>query len=287
MRFRNVAPGLSVLLSLYYGDDPEFLHFAMGSLEEQTVTANEIVIVKDGPLTESLERVALSFEPRLPIRSVQLVRNAGRGLALQKAVPECHFPLVAIMDADDICAPDRFEKQLRYLEAHDEVDAVGGWIAEFDHDPDIVNSVRRVPLGGEDLMKWARKRNPLNQMTVMFRKHAVLAAGNYQHMPGFEDYYLWVRMLLAGSKLANLDDVLVFARCGNGMQARRGGLRYAREEIRFQLTLAKIGFISSRECAMNILARTPVRLAPPSLRGKLYSRVLRDKPRRIKTLRIS
>ena len=122
----------------------------------------------------------------------------------------------------------------------------------------------------------ARRRNPLNHMTVMFRKTSVLAAGSYRSRPGFEDYDLWARMLMNGKRLYNLHDVLVRVRCGNGMQRRRGGFAYLREETALQLHFLKAGFVSKRQFLLNVLARAPIRMAPPDLRTAFYRWVLRQ-----------
>ncbi len=276
---------LSVLMPVYSRESPSFLECALSSVAEQSVKADEVVIVKDGPLTDELERVIDTFSGRLPLRTVALERNAGLGPALQRGVLECQNDLIGRMDADDICLPTRFEKQLAFLEKHPEIDVLGGSIAEFKDDPALLETVRRLPKEPSELAKWAIRRNPMNHMTVMFRRSAVIAAGNYQPMPGFEDYFLWARMLMAGSKLANVEDTLVLARSGTGMLARRGGLAYANEEMRFQYALTEKGFISYSDFAINVFLRLPVRLIPTSLRARFYSRILRVKARPVETVR--
>ncbi len=267
----------SVLMSVYHGESPSFLERALASIAGQSVAANEVLIVKDGPLTDALDRVIAVFSERLLIRTVALPSNLGLGPALRHGVLECRHDLIARMDADDICAPDRFTKQIQFMQAHPEVDVLGGCIAEFVDNPAKSKARRLLPLSSAQLTRWAHRRNPMNHMTVMFRKDAVLAAGNYQSLRGFEDYYLWARMLARGSQFANLEDVLVYVRSGNGMYARRGGLAYAREEIRFQLILAGMGFITWAECISNIFLRVPIRLLPSSLRAGIYNEILRDK----------
>jgi glycosyltransferase involved in cell wall biosynthesis len=268
----------SVLMAVYAKETAGFLQHALASLAEQTLAADEVLIVKDGPLGGDLEATIAAAAEILPIRTLQLARNSGLGLALQAGVPDCRHEFIARMDSDDICAPDRFQKQVSYLLQHPEVDVLGGSIAEFEADGTSLLAVRRLARGGSTLRDAAKRRNPMNHMTVMFRKSAVLAAGNYQPVAGFEDYFLWARMLLAGFVFANLDDVLAYARCGNGMQARRGGLDYAREEIRFEYRLRKLGFLSWRDYFLNIMMRIPLRLAPTSFRAGFYRRILRHRP---------
>jgi len=267
---------LSILISVYHKESPEFLRQALDSLAAQTVRADEVVIVKDGPLGDQLDTTIASFDWKLPIVTLQLHKNVGLGAALRAGLRHCRGELVARMDADDICLAHRLEKQMAFLEQHPEVDLVGGAIAEFYNDCAKIESLRRMPCTAQQLNKVARFRNPVNHMTVMFRKASVLAAGNYQPWAGFEDYELWARMLMRGDRFHNLDDVLVHVRCGNGMQQRRGGLRYLREEIRLQQRFVKIGFLSKRQFVFNVVTRAPIRLAPVVLRSMFYRAMLRD-----------
>jgi O104-antigen biosynthesis beta-1,3-galactosyltransferase len=269
---------LSVLMSVYHKESPAFLRQSLDSLTAQTIQVDEIVIVKDGPLGNELDCAIDSHRGKLPITPVQLHENVGLGLALREGLIHCRGELVARMDSDDVCVPDRFEKQLPFLHQHPDVDVVGGAIAEFHSDCSKIESVRRMPSTAEQLNRLARFRNPLNHMTVMFRKASVLAAGNYQGYAGFEDYELWVRMLMRGQRFCNLDDVLVYVRCGNGMQQRRGGLQYLREEVRLQQRFVKIGFLTKPQFLLNLATRAPVRIVPAQLRSVVYQTMLRQQP---------
>ncbi len=266
---------LSVLMSVYRKESPEFLRQALESLAAQTVQADEVVIVKDGLVGAELEAAVDSYCSKLPIVTVQLQNNGGLGPALNVGLERCGGDLVARVDSDDICVADRFEKQLAFLKQNPDADVVGGAIAEFQSDSRKIESIRRMPCSAEGLSRMARFRNPLNHMTVMFRKASVLDAGNYQPRPGFEDYDLWARMLMRGRGLYNLEDVLVRVRCGNGMQRRRGGFGYLLEEATLQHRFLKMGFLSKRQFLLNLITRAPVRVAPISLRAAFYRRVLR------------
>ncbi len=270
---------LSVLLPVYGREVPAFLRQSLESLCGQTLAADEVVLVEDGPLGEDLASVIASFRVRLPIVSVRLPVNKGLGIALCEGLNQCRGEFVARVDGDDISVRDRFERQLAFLEANPGVDVVGGAIAEFDDDRSTPRAIRRLPCSGPALLSFAKYRNPMNHMTVMFRKAAVVAAGNYRSCPGFEDYYLWSRMIVNGCRLENLADVLVYARCGAGMQRRRGGLGYVKQGTRMQLALLRIGFLNSFECIRNIVLRTPARVIPWQLRTLAYQALLRDNVR--------
>lgn len=274
-QLKSSTSRLSVLMSTYYKDDPAHLEEALESLLKQTRPADEVVVVEDGPIPFVLQAAINNYRDRLPLVTVQLERNSGIGAALHAGLLQCRGELVARMDADDICVPERFEKQLVFLEQHTDVDVVGGAIAEFLEDPSNVTAIRQPPQTGKELRAFAKLRNPMNHMTVMFRKERVLRAGSYQTTPPFEDYHLWILLLMDGCGLWNLQDVLVKARCGNGLQKRRGGLQYVLRETKFVKTMKTMGFLSTLECAQYLAMHAPVRIIPPSVRGIIYRRYLR------------
>ena len=266
---------LSVLMSVYHRESPEILRQSLASLAAQTVQADEVVIVKDGPLGAELDAVIGAHCGSAPIVTVELERQMGLGPALHAGLKRCRGDLVARMDSDDICLRDRFQKQLAFMQRNPDADVVGGAIAEFHNDPTKIASIRRMPSSADLLGEIARRRNPLNHMTVVFRKASVLAAGSYQSCPGFEDYDLWARVLMRGGRLYNLNDVLVYVRCGNGMQQRRDGFRYLRQEALLQHRFLKTGFLSKPQFVLNLIVRAPVRLAPLPLRTAFYRQALR------------
>lgn len=267
----------SVLMSVYKNEKAEFLKRAIASMFSQTVPTDDFVLVCDGPLTEELENVISEYQAAYPDRfhQVRLKENKGLGLALQAGVLECQHELVARMDSDDISAHDRCEKQLALFMNRSALSLCSGTIAEFQTDPEKPDTFRKLPCSQEDILRYAKKRNPMNHMAVMFRKSSVLAAGNYQPVPFAEDYDLWVRMLGKGCQAANLPDVLVYARTGNGMVRRRGGLQYVRSILALQRRFLKYGFITPLECAENCVIRMSAGLMPDRLRSLLYQKFLR------------
>lgn len=275
---------LSVLMSVYHRESPEFLGQCLASLAAQTAPADEVVIVEDGPLGAELEAVIRAAGQALPIVSVRLPVHGGLGAALRAGLDACRSELVARMDADDLSTPERFGRQLDFLERNPQVDVVGSAIAEFGSDPLAIAGVRRLPASGRPLLSFAKHRNPLNHVTVMFRRRAVLDAGSYRPCADFEDYHLWARMLRRGCRLHNLADVLVHVRCGNGMQRRRGGWSYLTREVAFQRFLYRIGLVSAKDGVGNVLVRAPLRLIPACLRSAFYLRFLRERAPREREL---
>ena len=267
---------LSVLMSVYYKDKPDYLSSSLDSVLNQTVRPDEIVCVCDGKLTDELYAVLHRYEAANEIiKVVSLSENSGLGKALNCGLPFCSNELVARMDADDISKPDRFEKQLAVFEQHPEYDVVGSWIDEFEGTPDNIVSVRKLPESPEELWEYGKKRNPMNHPSVMFRKSSVQDVGGYQPFYLFEDYYLWVRMLMAGKRLYNLQESLLYFRTSPEMFSRRGGMRYARSEFNFLEKMHELNYITKIEMLRNMAIRFGARMIPNKMRTNIYKKLLR------------
>ena len=182
---------VSVLMSVYIKEKPEYLKAAMDSVLAQTYPIDEIMIIEDGPLTDALHELINGYKEEYPdkIRIHAFAKNQQLGRALAKGVQLCRNELVARMDTDDIALPDRIEKQAAYMEKHPEVHVLGGGIREF-NDAGTTDRVKLMPQTQQEILSYVKNRNPLNHMTVMFRRSAVLEVGNYQHFPYLEDYSL-------------------------------------------------------------------------------------------------
>jgi glycosyltransferase involved in cell wall biosynthesis len=253
----------SVLIAVYEKENPDFLKLALESIWfQQTLQPSEIVLVCDGQLTSELNQVIDVFKLNAPLQVFKLDKNRGLGNALAQGLNICSNELVVRMDSDDISAPDRFEKQLKYMTDHPEIDVSGTNIAEFTGSIDEICSYRRLPSQLDEILQFAKKRNPLNHMTVIFRKTAVMNAGNYQPFYGYEDYYLWIRMLQNRSLIGNIPENLVFARIGNNMHSRRRGIKLFNQELKLLREFVRIRFLTNGEYYKNLLLRAFPRLFP-------------------------
>lgn len=263
-------------MSLYFKEHPAYFKASLDSLFTQTLLPNEIILVEDGPLTSELEQIVSDYSSRYPIlKVVPLPQNQGLGKALNEGIKYCSYELVARMDTDDIAKPDRFQKQVEVFEMHPEIDVCGAWIDEFEGNIDKIISTRKLPEWHNNIAAYAKKRNPINHPVVMFKKSAVVKAGSYQHFPLFEDYYLWVRMLMNGAKFYNIQESLLWFRFSPEMFKRRGGWGYAMKELKFQKTLRRMGFISTPIYLKNVAIRLTTRIIPNSWRSFIYKNLLR------------
>jgi glycosyltransferase involved in cell wall biosynthesis len=104
-------------MSIYYKENPDFFKVSVESMLNQTLKPEQIVIVKDGKLTEALDEIINEYTSAQPnlFTIVSLEENVGLGLALNEGLKVCRNELVARMDTDDISLPERCELQVRNL----------------------------------------------------------------------------------------------------------------------------------------------------------------------------
>lgn len=274
----------SVIMSIYKNDRPEDLRVALDSLMNQTRRPDEIVIVGDGPVTKELEEERFAFAklvhsasacaPRIVYLPQEKNRGLGEALAIAAEAATC--PYLARMDADDICMPDRFEKQMRCFEEDPTLSVVGGMITEFEGQPENIVTERRLPLTDKEIKRFMKSRCGVNHVTVIFKKEDLMRAGNYRSDYRQEDYYLWARMMKAGCRFRNIPDVVVNVRSGKGQFARRSGWQYYLDHCAIFRYMRREGLISWADFLYVCTVRGIVQLLMPNwLRTWVYQHVLR------------
>lgn len=268
----------SVLMSLYIREKPEYVRACFESLLSQTICASEWVIVEDGPLTDALYAVLDEYQSQFPnlIKRIPLKDNVGLGMALREGITHCTNELIARMDTDDICRNDRFELQLEMFEKHPELDICSCHIKEFYDTPENVKSLRKVPIEEKEILRYQKRRDSFNHMCVMYKKSAVLRAGNYQHALLMEDSLLWVNMMRTGARCGNVDDYLVYARTGSDMFARRGGWSYFKKYLSGRREIYKTGYISWWDFLYTLCVQFVIALIPNKVRKWVFEKMLRS-----------
>jgi len=266
----------SVSMCVYGGDHPEWFATAVDSILNQTVKPDEIVLVVDGPVPESLDAIIHDYEQKPEFRVIRLEKNMGHGEARRIGLNACSYDLVALMDADDISAPDRFEKQLTAFQNAPALTIVGGNITEFVDTPDNRVGTRVVFTEDDEIKRDMKKRCPMNQVTVMFRKNCVDRVGGYIDWYCEEDYYLWLRLMLNGGNFANIPEPLVNVRVGKEMYQRRGGTKYFKSEAKLQKWMLQHKVIGFGTYMVNVNKRLIVQvLLPNRLRGWVFKKYAR------------
>lgn len=267
----------SILMSVYCKENPAFLDEAMKSMMEQTVLTNDFVIVCDGPLSPELDAVLDRYVQLYPgiINVVRLEKNVGIGMAANIGLQHCKNDLVAKMDADDISVPTRCQNQLERFAQCPELAVLGGFIDEFSDDPERPCSVRTVPTDYEQIRSFARRRQPFNNMTVMYRREAVQKVGGYRDFRRSEDFDLYIRLLHAGYYGENLDQVLVKARVDADAFSRRGSWETLAGCANSRWQSFRMGYASLLDVCVCVAGEAVIMLSPNGLRKLIYQRFLR------------
>jgi glycosyltransferase involved in cell wall biosynthesis len=266
----------SVLMSVYKNDTSlNFLEAINSILINQSVVPDEVVVVVDGPVGGDLRKTIESYASNI-VRIFWLKENLGLGKALAYGLDNCSNNLVARMDSDDISISERFEIQLSEFQLDPSLAVIGGQIMEFAETTEDIMGRRKVPTTHAAIKRRSRFRNPMNHMTVMFRKDYVLAVEGYKSMYFYEDYYLWLRLLAKGYRLKNVSQDLVFARAGANLVSRRRGLDNAKNEWNFYRMSRKENLLNPLTAIFLGVIRSVLRLMPLSVFAFLYSKFLRD-----------
>lgn len=269
----------SVLISVYKNDRADDFRIALDSItSQQTLKPSEVVLVVDGPVPDETNRIISEVDAAHPglYKVVRFDKNQGLGVALQKGLEACSNEIVMRMDSDDIAVPDRFEKQYQFMVEHPNVAVCGGQIAEFIGNVDTVVGKRTVPCSNDEIYHYMKSRCAFNHMTVALRRSKILEVGNYQPWFWNEDYYLWIRLMIAKCEFANLPDTLVNVRVGKEMYARRGGQKYFKSEVGIQKLMRQNGLTSWPRYCFNVLVRWCIQVAMPNwLRGFVFQKLFR------------
>ena len=269
--------GYSVLMSVYHKEKPEYLKQAIESIQAQTYPTDDFVLVCDGPLNSELDAVITTKQQEMNgvLKVYRLDKNEGLGNALNAGINHCKNELVARMDSDDVAYPNRCEKQIDVFNTHPEVSICSGIVEEFTTDPEVVDARRALPETNAKIMEFAQKRNPFNHPCVMYKKSAVEAAGSYKDFYLLEDYYLWLRMLMAGYQGYNIQEPLLHMRAGSDMYMRRAGWKYAKTQAKLFKFMKDSGFIGNGQYIKSCVIRSGSALAPNWLRKFMFEKVLR------------
>lgn len=267
----------SVLMSLYVKEKPEYLNLAIQSMVEQTLMPDEIVIVKDGPITDELQDVLENYIKKYPrlFNIVGYEENKGLGYALNYGLKHCKNELVARMDTDDISKLDRCEKQVKEFMKKPELSIIGAWVAEFFHSPQDIISVRVVPTNSEEIYNFAKRRSAFNHPVVMYRKSKVLENRGYDNLRRNQDVDLFGRMLFSGVKAENIGEVLLYFRANNDLAKRRKSWENTKSYIKTIERFWKIGYSSFSDYLIVVIAQITMYLMPVKLQYWIYKKFLR------------
>ena len=260
MKIGSKDYSFTVIMPVYYGDDPEKFERAFSSVLEQSLPPNQVILVYDGQVNPE---IAFTVEQRKDERFkvVQLPENVGLSSALNAAIAQVTTPWIARVDSDDVNHVQRFQCQFDFLKKNPKIDLLGTQVQEFVHNGNILR--KTLPETHDQILKFSRFRNPFNHPTVVYSKSKIDSVGGYKHFKYLEDYCLWCDLLVKGCKVANLPDVLVDMTISEGTAKRRAGMVYFLSELQLQVYLWRLKHISFLRVGLNICLRALPRLIGP------------------------
>lgn len=267
----------SVLMSLYYQENPEWFVQSMESMVNQTILPDQIVVVLDGPVGDELTEKVNYYEETFSdiVDILALPQNIGLGKALDKGLEICRNDLVARMDTDDISLPERCEKELSFFENDESLALIGTNIDEFYDTPDNIVSSRVVPSSNEEIKKYIKRRSPFNHPTVMFRKEVVQKVGGYGKLRRKQDLDLFSRIVNSGYKSLNINESLLLFRSNENNFKRRKSWSYVKSYIIAQYTIFKRGHCSFMDLLYVIFGQILLFVLPMPILKKVSNKYLR------------
>lgn len=269
----------SVLMTVYRKDNPDYFNLSLQSMINQTVLPDEIILVKDGPITDELQVVIdkIKLTSRCKIQDIQLEKNIGLGLALNEGIKYVNNELIARMDSDDYSLPDRCEKQLYEFEKDMDLDIVGCSVLEFEGDLDNITGKRSVPLTNEEIHKYCRRRDPFNHPSVMYKKSSLEKVGCYGDYRKNQDTDLWIKLLRNGCKGLNIDEPLLLFRFDEKTYKKRKNWLNTKLLIQIRYRAYKQGFGTLVDLLMVTISQLLIFIMPINLQRYIYKRFLRKK----------
>lgn len=239
-----MSKNIAVILPVYKKDKVDYLNNAINSIVMQSYSNFHIYIGVDGPVDDSINHYFESIEDHSKISIIRFEENRGLACVLNDLLDICFkdgYDFIARMDADDISELDRFDKQVKYLGEHPEIDVVGGAIKEIDEEGRSRNKTIVYPETPEECRAFFSRRNPHAHPAVIFRKRFFDKLNRKKYRPEYrqnQDTMLWYDGMMAGTKHANIPDVVLRFRMTDTMfKKRRNGWAFAKKQFKDRLMI--------------------------------------------------
>ena len=262
--------------SIYKNTKTNELAETFESIKNQTHQPKNIFLVFDGYVKKDVSDLVKDYKKTLPIKIIFIKKNVGLGVALKKGLLQCKSNIVLRFDTDDINLKRRAELIVRELEKGD-FDIVGSNVYEFDHDPEVWLSKKKMPLTHKSIVRSLMFRNPINHPSVGFLRKSILKLnGGYRHFPLYEDYDLWIRAFFSGLKFRNINQELVALRITD-QRVRRRGLKLVYSELRLLFTFLNYSILHGLIFLPSCFLRIIFALMPLKIINILYEKIFRAK----------
>lgn len=243
----------SLLISVYNKNNFDEINRCFQSIENQVYIPDEIILVIDGPFEDDKLCLLKKWQNTLPIKYFKLQKNMGLAYVLNYGMKLCTKDWVFRMDIDDVCAKDRFRKQIEFIKCNPDIDILGGNILCFESYPKLFSG-RSVPSSSIQIKKFMKFRNPVNHPSVFFNRIKILDIGGYPNVRLGQDYLLWIKANVKGLRIENMKDVLVLMQVNKKSYSRRGliNLKY---DIRPYILMYNEGITNIVELFIGLMLR--------------------------------
>jgi glycosyltransferase involved in cell wall biosynthesis len=264
----------SLLLPIHIGIKFNDFKKSFDSLINQKVKPSEFIIILDGPVKGLIIDYIKLFKKKNRIKLIRNIKNIGLGASLKKGILISKFNLIIRADSDVIYNGNRNKEMILFYLKNKSIDIFGSWMLEIDESQKYYQ--KKTPHTNESIYSKMNFRNPINHPTVMFKKSKIILAGNYKHMPFFEDYYLWLRCKKIRCKFLNIKSNLATTTIDLDYVKRRHGLNYFLNFLQFQTIIYKENLVPLPIIIINIFIRLFLLPLSVKLRLLIYKYFLRN-----------
>lgn len=269
---------VAVLICVHAGADPTEFDQALASMQAQSYSDLRFYVYCDGPLKQAHEQV-LSLRLDTTCGRDHIVRGdrtsglaSGLNALIERAMADPTITLLARMDADDISLPERVERQVQFFRQHSDVSVVGTWCVEFTQN-NVPLYHKVLPTSNTEIKKFMLFRNPLVHPSVMFRRSVFEDGFRYDTKCIInQDYELWSRLLIAGYRISNIPEFLLWFRIGNSFYSRRG-YRRAVADVTMRIQYARRSNLMHPFNYMKYAALVCLRISPLWIKKIAYMRL--------------
>lgn len=268
---------ISVLMSVYYKDNPDFLDKALDSLKKQTLPAEKVILICDGTIPEELTKVINKWSDLLPIELHGYEINQGLAHALNYGLEFVQTEYIARMDSDDMCYPERFEKQMNLFKNNPELEICGTGLTEFYINKKGEQYTRERYYSEEitETSKSLYKGTPLGHPTVMMTTKLLHDYRYAEDTNMNEDIDLWFRLIRDKHRIMNIREPLLNFRITDGTFKRRSIHKALKEYSIYRKNL--IHLFGIRKELIYPFVRLMTRFLPSWMNKKLYFSNVRSK----------
>ena len=258
---------ISLLIAVHYETNEKDLLKSINSIHDQKHIPNEIILIQDGVITNSLSKLIYSLiDQNLINQHLVIEENNGLANALNLGIARSKNLLIARLDPEDEIINDRFYVQYEFLKANQDISICGSFAYEvFNKKEKLIKK----PLKNIDIVYSLQFGNPIIHSTVMFRKKLIEKIGCYPFIKKCQDLYLWIKCSEGGYKFANIDLPLLRIFLHSDLILRRDVNYFKFEKIIYDYQLNK-NLISVYVYIYQVMSRYILRNLPSKFKIFLY-----------------